>query len=51
MQEQFKIGNTEVIICRDYAVKTEEEKIAILTELKQLAYEIVQKREADNNEP
>lgn len=45
MQEvrEEMLGNTKVIICKDYAVKTEEEKIAILTDLKKLIYEISQK--------
>ena len=45
MQEEIMLGNTKVIICRDYVVKTEEEKIAILTDLKKMAYEVIQKRE------
>ncbi len=45
MQERFMLGNTEITVCRDYVVKTEEEKIAILTDLKKLAYEVTQKNE------
>lgn len=37
------IGNTEIIICKDFAVKTKEERIAILTDLKKLIYDINQK--------
>lgn len=37
------LGNTEIIICDDYAVKTQEERKAILTDLKKLIYDISQK--------
>ena len=34
------LENTEIIICKDHAVETVEEKITILTELKKKIYEI-----------
>lgn len=37
------LGNTHIIICDDYAVKTKEERIAILTDLKKLIYELSNK--------
>jgi len=37
------LGNTKICICTDYAVKTEEERMAILTELKHQIYEITRR--------
>lgn len=41
--ETEMLGNTKIIICDDYAVKTKEERTVILTDLKKLIYEISQK--------
>ena len=42
MQKVKTLGNTKIIICDDYVVATEEEKVSILTDLKKLIYEISQ---------
>ncbi len=41
--ETEMLGNTKIIVCDDYAVKTKEERIAILTDVKKLIYDISQK--------
>lgn len=41
--ETEMLGNTKIIIRDDYAVKTKEERTAILTDLKKLIYDITQK--------
>lgn len=43
MQKVSTLGNTKIIICDDYVVTTEKERISILTDLKKLIYEISQK--------
>lgn len=43
MQKVNTLGNTKIIICDDYVAITDEERNAILKDLKKLIYEISQK--------
>lgn len=43
MKKINMIGNTKIIICDDYIVTTEKERISNLRQIKKLIYEIYQK--------